>query len=97
MKAKVKNRMVPSFLYSLDVAYHSSGTMSLGNTKIFDFYKVDKLTSEQKQKIREQIPNVYLKSVGCQFAPEIVKACILVPKAAYYRLKKQGEKLEELF
>lgn len=89
--SKFKNSQAGSFLYNLGVSYHGYGVITNDKKQqLFDYFKVDKVTSEQWNKIVEACPHVQLKTSKSEYTPEIVKGLICFPKAAFFRNLKQG-------
>lgn len=88
---KFKNSQAGSFLYNLGVSYHDYGIIKNDKKEqIFDYFKVDKVSLEQWDKIVEVCPYAQLKTSRSQYAPEIVRGLICFPKAAFFRNLKQG-------
>lgn len=89
MKAKVTNTMVGSFLYNLGISYHEYGVLKCSKTKrkLYDFYKCDSVTSEQHAKIVESIPDAEFKTASPQYAPELKRVLVCIPKAALRGIK----------
>lgn len=86
---------IPSFLTSIGVSYHATGTLDHklenGKTiKVYDFFKVDRLTIEQQNMIRAQIKDCCFKVSVSQYAPEQRKALICIPKKAFYTYNMVG-------
>lgn len=91
----MRKYQIPSFLYSIGVSYHANGTLdhklSSGKTiKVYDFFKVDKLTEYQKEKIKAAIKDCIFKVSGSQYAPEQKKVLICIPKKAFYTYNLKG-------
>lgn len=70
---------IASFLYSVGVNYHEFGTIKQGKKKVFDYFKAERLTDNQKSLILESIPNCEFKTSSHQYAPEIKRALICIP------------------
>ena len=88
--SKFKNSQAGSFLYSIGVAYNDYGTITdQHKNKLFDYFKVDSLTQEQKEKILDACKDAQFKTSSPSYAPEIQHALICFPKAAFYRLNKK--------
>lgn len=81
----------PRILYDLGVSYHDTGTITMDNRKHFDYYKVDSITPEQKEKITNIQSDVQFKSLATVYAPELTKLIICIPKAAYYQTKETNQ------
>lgn len=81
-----------SFLYDIGVSFYHTGTLKKKTEAIFDFYKTDGLTEEQKQKIKAWCPDAAFTHCRSIYAPEAVKTLILFPKAAFYRSKNEHDK-----
>jgi hypothetical protein len=76
-----------AFLYSLDVRQFASGEIKCGRTgaRLFDYYKADQITPEQRAKILEWCPDAQFKRAGPAYAPEISHPIVCFPKSAFYR------------
>ena len=87
LRPRVGNTQIGGFLYNNGISYHDYGTVATkgNNVRLFDYYAVDKLTDKQRQIIRDNIPMAIFRVTACQYAPEIKKGLILIPKLAYYR------------
>ena len=80
--------MAPSFLWTIGVRQYASGTLSNKHgVKLFDYYKADSVTDEQKEQLRQWCPDVQFLSARLEYAPEIKAAVIAFPKAGFYRNK----------
>jgi hypothetical protein len=87
MKTPYKISEAASRLYRAGVSYHDFGTIKQGKTALFNYYKCDKVTDEQLATIRQYCPDVRLKGVRSQYAPELRSVIVCFPKAAWYRLQ----------
>ena len=87
MKTPYKISEAASRLYRAGVSYHDFGTIKQGKTALFNYYKCDKVTDEQLATIRQYCPDVQLKGVRSQYAPELRSVIVCFPKAAWYRLQ----------
>ena len=87
LKPKIGNTLIPSFLYDIGVTYHDYGIVKTtkGTRQLFDYYRVDKITQDQKGMILDNIPLAQFRCASSEYAPEIHKVYILIPKAEYYR------------
>ena len=87
LKPKLLQGAIPAFLYKINVSYYDTGTISnkVTGNKLFDYYKADKVTQEQKAKILEMIPLAQFKSSSPEYAPEMKACMVWIPKAAYYK------------
>ena len=74
-------------LYRAGVSYHDYGTIKQGSTALFNYYKCDKVTEGQLATIRQYCPDVQVKGIRSEYAPEIKSVAICFPKAAWYRNK----------
>ena len=86
---------IPSFLYSIGVSYHATGTIdhtleSGKIIKVYDFFKVDRLTTEQEYAIRAKIKDCSFCFSVSQYAPEQKKVLICIPKKAFYTHNMKG-------
>lgn len=83
---KYQITMVPWFLNDIGVSYHDYGVLKDRDTgrKLFDCYKCDVVTYEQKAKIREWCKDVRFLGVANEYAPELSKPVIAFPKAGFY-------------
>jgi hypothetical protein len=77
------------FLYDLGVRFYESGTISKGKEKLFDYYKADSITPDQKAAILQWCPDANFKIAQSQYAPEIIKPIVCFPKAAFYRMESK--------
>lgn len=82
-------------LYRAGVAYHTYGTLKVGKTSYFNYYKADKVTDSQLEALREFCPDVRLKGIRSQYAPELQAVGVFFPKIAWYKLRKTDCKLAE--
>lgn len=73
------------FLCDIGVNFHGFGTIEKDGTKLFDYYKVDKVTQEQKDKILAWCKDAHLLNASMEYAPELTSLMVAFPKAAYYR------------
>lgn len=86
---------IPSFLASVGVIYHATGTLDhkLANgktVKVYDVFKTDVLTYDQKIIISNKIKDCKFMVAVSQYSPEIKKVLICVPKKAFYLYNLQG-------
>lgn len=86
MKYKITN--APSFLCDNGISFYDFGVLTQNGVKMFDYYKTDSVTQEQKRAILEWCPLAELKTASPQFAPELKSVLICFPKAAYFRERK---------
>lgn len=82
---RFQNTQAPHALYSLGVSYHDFGVIRQNGVAMFDYYKCDVVTEEQRKAIVAIAPDVEFRSASPSFAPEIHKTLICFPKAAFYR------------
>ena len=87
MKLPYKITEAPRMLYHAGISYHAFGTLKIGKSAYFDYYKADKITDAQLAIIREFCPDVQLQGVRKEYAPEIRSVAVCFPKAAWYRNK----------
>ncbi len=80
----------PFILYRLGVSYHTTGCLSSGKTKVYDYYKVDKILPAQQRAIKRIQSDIQFMTSACEYAPEITSGLICIPKAGYYRLANKG-------
>lgn len=85
MSKRFKISQAASFLYSLDVRYHAFAVISKGKEKLYDGYKVDFITDDQKAAILKACPDCQFFGAYKEYAPELRGVYICFPKAAYYR------------
>jgi hypothetical protein len=83
---------VPSFLYSIGVNYHATGTITLGKDKIFDFYKIDSITSEQIEQIKAWCPHFEQSQTFAGYVPELTSKILCFPKKAFFRINQDVAK-----
>lgn len=85
---------IPSFLYRCGVSYHANGVINYQHNgkfyKVYDYYKTDIITQDQIAAIAKEIPDLQVMGSRSQYAPEIKSVLVCIPKAALYKLKKQG-------
>ena len=74
-----------SKLYSAGVSYHDYGTIKQGKTALFTYFKADKITDTQLAAIKAFCPDVQVKGLRSQYAPELTSVAICFPKTAWYR------------
>ena len=87
MKLPYKITEAPRILYLANISYHGFGTIKIGKTAYFDYYKVDKISDDQLAKIKAFCPDAQLHGVRKEYAPEIKRVAICFPKIAWYRNK----------
>lgn len=80
----------PHILYRLEVKYYATGCLSHGETKVYDYYKADSITPEQREKITNIQSDIRFMTSACEYAPEITSGLICIPKAGYYKLANKG-------
>jgi hypothetical protein len=83
MPYKVTN--APSFLYSIGVRQYESGNLTKNGRKLFDYYKADSVTVEQKAAILKWCKDARFFESRRMFAPEQSAVMIAFPKAAFFR------------
>ena len=80
-----KISLAPSFLYDIGVSYHATGNLTKNKVKLFDYYKADKVTVEQKAKILKWCKDARFFNSASEYAPELRAVMICFPKAGFYR------------
>jgi len=93
MKTKIKKipswKLLNAFTF-VGINYHAFGTLQKRTDKgVFsthDFYKTDKLTKEQKERLLYMFPSLEFFVSKSSYSPEIERGMIASPKA--YRLKE---------
>lgn len=86
---KFKNSQAGSFLSEINVSYFDYGVIKNPQGKqLFDYFKTDNITAEQRSKILIACPDAQFKTAHPSHAPEIIRCLICFPKAAFYRNKK---------
>ena len=87
LKPKIGNTLIPSFLYDIGVTYHDYGIVKTtkGTRQLYDYYKIDKITHDQKGLILDKIPLAVFWNGSNEYTPEKSDLYILIPKAEYYR------------
>lgn len=56
------------------ISYYEFGTIKQGRKKLYDYYKTDKITQQQKEFLESN--GAIIKLSYCQYAPEIKSALI---------------------
>jgi len=88
----LKRKPMHAWPYILDrfgIKYYDYGTLSRNGQKLFDYYKVDKITQKQRRALTKIQSDLRFKVSAPQFAPEMTSGLICIPKAAFYRLDSQ--------
>lgn len=85
MKLPYKAGLMASTLYKAGVSYHDYGTIKQGKTALFTYFKADRITDTQLAAIKAFCPDVQVKGLRSQYAPELTSVAICFPKAAWYR------------
>ena len=85
--ARYKITEAPYRLYKAGVRQYASGVIRCkeSGAALFDYYKADSVTSEQKAALLEFCPDIKFMTATPQFAPELKAVAICFPKAAFYR------------
>ena len=87
-----------SFLYGIGVSFHADGVLSRDGVKLFDYYKADRISREQRDKILAWCPLVEFKTTSPEYAPELKSVLICFPKAGYFkerqRLQRESDKTQ---
>ncbi len=77
-------------LYKLGINFWDSGTINNGRKIKGRYYKCDKISGENFEKIRKHFPFAYRGKVRSEFAPECTRSCIIIPsKAEIKRMKNK--------
>lgn len=77
-----------SFLYGIGVNFWEFGTISKGKVKIYDYFKIDAISEDQKAKILEWCKDASFLNSHKEFAPELKAKIVAFPKAGFYRIKE---------
>lgn len=85
MKLPYKKALEASTLYKTGVIYHAYGVIKQGKTALFDYYKADSITEEQIATLKQFCPDLQVKGMRSEYAPELRSVCIMFPKSAWYR------------
>jgi len=91
---KYQITQAPCFLYRNGITFHADGTLSRNGVKMFDYYKADSITQEQRQKILKWCPLAEFKTASPEHAPELKSVLICFPKAGYF---KERQRLQREF
>ncbi|MDO8886167.1 hypothetical protein [Candidatus Oleimmundimicrobium sp.] len=83
MKYQISN--APAFLYSIGVRQYESGTLTKNKVKLFEYYKADSFTTEQKAEILLWCKDARFFNSRAQYAPELKSVMVAFPKAGFYR------------
>ena len=78
----------PYRMYKAGISFYESGTLERNGVKIFDYYKADKISADQKSAILAWCPLAEFKGSSPEYAPELRNILICFPKAAYFRERK---------
>lgn len=78
--------MAPSFLHKLGVNYYETGTLKKGGVKLFDYYRADSITTQQKAEILKWCKDARFFNSAREYAPELRSVMIAFPKAGFYRV-----------
>ena len=79
------------FLHDIGLRFHETGTLSKGKVKLFDYYKADKVTVEQKALILKWCKDARFFNSRKQYAHELTRTMIAFPKAGFYRVGFSGD------
>lgn len=82
---KYQISLAPSFLYKIGVSYHETGVLTKNKVKLFDWYKVDSITTGQKALILKWCKDARFFSCSSEYAPEQKETLVCFPKAGFYR------------
>ena len=84
--SKYPTTRVPDLLFKHGIRYFEYGTLTdQDGNKVYDYYKVDKITPEQEATITQMIKGFKIVMASPAYAPEQKKAILCFPKAAYWR------------
>lgn len=86
MSRPYKITHAPSFLYDIGVSYYETGTLTKSGVKLFEYYRTDSVTVEQKAKILKWCKDARFFGSAKEYAPEIKSCMIAFPKAGFYRV-----------
>jgi hypothetical protein len=77
-------------MHDCGIRFHGFGVLKDGATgaRLFNYYKVDSVTPEQKAAILAVAPDTQFYMSGPSYAPEIRAQMVCFPKAAWYRREK---------
>lgn len=73
------------FLYDLGVRFHETGKLTKNGVQLFDYYKADSVTVEQKAAILKWCKDARFFRSSPSYAPELCATVIAFPKAGFYR------------
>lgn len=90
MKLPYRITQAASQICRAGIEYHAHGVTKLGRIALFDYFQTDKITEQQIVKLKEFCPDVKVAGVQYEHAPEIKRAHIMFPKAAWYRMQKNN-------
>ena len=79
------------FLHGIGVSFYDTGNLTKGKVKLFDYYKVDKLSVEQKAAILIWCKDARFFNSRKEYAPELTSTMIAFPKAGFYRVGFSGD------
>lgn len=84
MKYQITN--AAPFLYGIGVSFYETGALKKSGVSLFDFYRTDKVTTEQKAAILKWCKDVRFFGSHKEYAPELKSCMIAFPKAGFYRV-----------
>jgi hypothetical protein len=67
-----------SIMNGLNISYFDYGLIKQGRKKLFNYYKTDKISAEQKHALEKA--GCTIKGAFCEYAPEIRSVLICFPK-----------------
>jgi hypothetical protein len=84
---KISTRALMQAFDRIGFRFYETGSLSEKGTKtkLFDYYKGDKLTDEQKAELLKDFPELEFFGARPEYAPELRSAMVGVPKIARYR------------
>jgi hypothetical protein len=85
MKRKASFFEIMRAFQSVGFRHFESGEITQGKTRLFDFYKGDRLPDDKKRALAELLPGVEFLLSRPQYAPEQCFSLVCIPKAARLR------------
>ena len=92
MAERFRITQAPWLLNACGVRYHAHGTLACKDTgaKLFDYYKADSISAEQRADILRAAPYVQFFGTSPAYAPELRRVMVAFPKAAWFRQNKES-------
>lgn len=75
----------PSFLYGIGVRYYETGVLHKNGIRLFDYYKVDSVSANQKADILKWCKDARFFNSAKEYAPELKSVMICFPKSGFYK------------